>query len=293
MSWKKDKIIISQRYFETININNLELFGIIRENLDELKQVFPIIKFIISRLDTVSVLTTNDRLWDAEIVLRSALETFLKFMYISSSKGEERAKRIDEYFNLLSEVSSIKQSTQAKTNLDFFGESEVHRLAYSPQILDDELEQELRKKWPKADRQRLEQSWSFSEIIRSISRANKGTPLEMIITLTHSYRMSSHVMHGDETGVLIIEERESRSQEEKEKAHAGHYLRLMSDCSVYSSLLAIETMSFIELNSKKQFFIENQKKIDDIQELIENYKGKVFDDSDYDKFRNKKTDHKI
>ena len=96
MSWKKDKIIISQRYFETININNLELFGIIRENLDELKQVFPIIKFIISRLDTVSVLTTNDRLWDAEIVLRSALETFLKFMYISSSKGEERAKRIDE-----------------------------------------------------------------------------------------------------------------------------------------------------------------------------------------------------
>ncbi len=292
MNWDKDKIIITERYFETINISNIELFGIIRENLDELNQVFPIIKFILSRLDTVSVLATNDRLWDAEIILRSALETFLKFMYISISTGDERTKRIDEYFNLLSEISSIKQSAQAKTNLEFFGESEVHRLAYSPQILDNVLEQELRNKWPKPDRQRLEQSWSFSEIIRAISRANKGKPLEMLITLTHSYRMSSHVMHGDETGVLIIEERESRSQEEKDKAKAGHYLRMLSDCSVYSSLLAIETMNFLGLNDKKKFFFENQNQLNDIEELVEKYSGRVFDDPDYDKYR-KKADNNV
>lgn len=293
MSWNKDKQLITERYFETINVNNLELFGIIRENLNELNEVFPIIKFIISRLETVSVLATSDRLWDAEIILRSALETFLKFMYISTSQGDERTKRIDEYFNLLSEVSSIKQSTQAKTNLEFFGDSEIHRLAYFPQILDDQVEQELRNKWPKSDRQRLEQSWSFSEIVRSISRANKDKPLEMLITLTHSYRMSSHVMHGDETGVLIIEERESRSQEEKDKANRGHYLRLISDCSVYSSLLAIETMNFLGLDDKKKIFIENQNQLDDIQELVEKYHGKVFDDPDYDKYRNKKADNNV
>lgn len=289
MSWDKDKQLITERYFETININNLELFGIIQENLSELNKVFPIIKFIISRLETVSMLTTSDRLWDAEIILRSALETLLKFMYISTSKGDERVKRIDEYFNLLSEISSIKQSTQAKTNLEFFGDSEIHRLAYSPQILDDQVEKELRNNWPKSDRQRLEQSWSFSEIVRSISRVNKDKPLEMLITLTHSYRMSSHLMHGDETGVLIIEERESRTNEEKDKANRGHYLRLLSDCSVYSSLLAIEIMNFLKLDDKKKIFFKIQNQLDDIQELVKKYHGKVFDDPDYEKYRNKKS----
>jgi len=287
MNWSEDKQLITKRYFEAININNIELFGIIKENLDEINQVFPIIKFIISRLETVTTLTTSNRLWDAEIVLRSALETFVKFMFITSAKEEERAKRINEYWNLLSEVSSIKQSTQAKKNLEFFGASEIHKLAYSPLILPKELEQELRKKWSKPNRQRLEQKWSFSEIVLSISKENKGKPLEMLVTLAHSYRMSSHVMHGDETGVLIIEERQSRSQEEQDKANAGHYLRLMSDCSVYSAFVAIETMNFLELPDKKKFFFDNQNQLNDIQELIDRYHGKVFDDPDYDKYRMK------
>lgn len=109
----------------------------------------------------------------------------------------------------------------------------------------------------------------------------------MLVTLAHSYRMSSHVMHGDETGVLIIEERESRKQEEKDKANAGHYLRLMSDCSVYSAFVAIETMSFLNLPDKRKFFFENQNTLEDIQELIKKYQGKVFDDPDYDKYRMK------
>lgn len=289
MSWNQDKKLITERYFEVININNVELFGIIKENFDEINQVFPLIKFIISRLETVTSLTTNDRLWDAEIVLRSALETFVKYMFITTANGEERAQRIDEYWNLLSEISSLKQSMQAKRNLEFFGESEIHRLAYSHLILPDNLEKELREKWPKPDRQRLEQKWSFSKIVLSISRDNKGTPLEMLTTLAHSYRMSSHVMHGDETGILIIEERESRTQEEQDKANAGHYLRLMSDCSVYSAFVAIETMNFLDLSDKKKFFFENQNQLNDIQELIEKYHGKVFDDPDYDKYRKNKS----
>lgn len=285
MSWSEDKRLITERYFEVINVNNIELFGIIKEKLDEVHHVFPLIKFIISRLETVATLTTRDYLWDAEIILRSALETYVKFMFISAAKGEERANRIDEYWNLLSEISSIKQSAQAKKNLEFFGESEIHRLAYMPLVLPDELENKLRKKWPKSDRQRLEQKWSFSEIVLSISRENKGTPLEMILALSHSYRISSHVMHGDETGVLIIEERESRTQEEKDKANAGHYLRLMSDCSTYCALVATETMDFLGLSNKKKLFFENQNQLKSVQKIAEKYLGQVFDDPAYHPFR--------
>ena len=286
MSWGTDKQIIIERYFEIININNIELFGIIHKNLDKINQVFPIIKFIISRLETVSILTTSERLWDAEIVLRSALETFLKFMYISSSDGDERVKRIDEYYNLLSEINRLKQSEQAKINLSFYSDSEVNRLAHLPQILDTE-EEKLRIKWPKSDRQRLEQRWSFSEIIRSISRSNKGKSLEAIITLTHTYRICSHIMHGDETGVLMIEERESRPEKEFDKATRGHYLRLLNDCSIYCSLMAIETMNYLGLNEEKRTFIEIQNQLKDIENLEQKYRGKVFDDPDYVKYRSK------
>lgn len=92
-------------------------------------------------------------------------------------------------------------------------------------------------------------------------------------------------MHGDETGVLIIEERQSRSQEEQDKVNAAHYLRLMSDSSVYSAFTAIETMNFLGLQDKKKFFFENQNSLKDIQKLIEKYHAGVFEDSDYDKYR--------
>lgn len=285
MSWEEDKDKITQRYFQAINENNIQLFGIIKENLSEIQPILPLIEFVISRLESVTTLVLDNRIWDAEIILRSALETFTKFLFITTADKEEQIARIDEYWNSLAEINSIKQSTQAKRNLEIFSDSEIHRLAYLPMVLPDDLEAELRKKWTKAERQKVEQKWSFTEMIFSISKNYRGKPLEMIVALTHSHRMSSHVTHGDETGISIIKERESRSKEDYEIAMNGHYLRLLSDSFIYCAFIAIETMDFLNLEKNKKFFFENQKSLDDIQELVQKYHGKVFEDPDYEKFR--------
>lgn len=285
MNWNEDKEIITQKYFELINLSNLELFGVIKENLDESNRILPIIKFVLSRLETVTNLTLNDKLWDAEIILRSAFETTVKLVFITTSTGLERETKLEEYWTSLSQINSIKQSEQAKRNMLFFGESEIHRLAYSPLILSEEKESELRKKWSKAERQKVEQKWSFTEMINQISKKNAGTPLEMILGLGHTYRLGSHVIHGDETGILIIEERESRTREEQDKAHRGHYLRLFSDALSICSIIGIETMVFLGLFNKKHYFIENVARLKEIEALEEKYKGKVFDDPDYDHFK--------
>lgn len=288
MNWTEDRIEITQKYFEVINLNNLELIGIIKENLKEINPIYPLIKFVLSRLETVTILTTDDRIWDAEIVLRSALETFIKIVFITTSKDkEEQTKRINEYWNSLAEINKLKQSEQGKKNLKIFGDSEIHRLAYLPLVLSEDEENEIREKWSKKERQQIEQKWSFTEMVISISKAYEGQPLEMLMALTHSYRMSSHLIHGDETGIQIIDERESRTKEEYEKANIGHYLRLLSDCSVYCAFLGIETANFLKLKKKKKFFFENQEKLNEVQILIEKYQGRVFDDKDYDKFRSK------
>jgi len=82
LPWIEDKHFITEAHFEAINYNNFELFKIIRLNLEKLEPIVPLIDFIIERLDTVATLTLDNRIWDAEIILRSAIETFVKFAFI-------------------------------------------------------------------------------------------------------------------------------------------------------------------------------------------------------------------
>lgn len=283
--WEEDKFLILQKHFEVINTNTIALFAIMKEHMDEIHPILPIVEFILERIHTVTELIAAKKVWDAEIVLRPVVETFVKLMFITSSEGEEKERRLDEYWNSLSEIDSLRMSEQAKINLRYFGDSELHRVAYLPLILPEEEEKILREKWPRKKRVELEQKWSFTRMIKYISDQNKGTPLEMFLTLTFSYRISNHIMHGDQNGISIIKERQTRSPEEYNEAVRGHFVRLISDCNVYCAYVAVETMEFLNLQDEKKFFIDNVMKIKDIDEITNVYLGKVFEDPMYNKYR--------
>jgi hypothetical protein len=112
--WEEDKIVIIEKYTELLNSSNILLFGVVKEHLEVTQTVFPIITFILERIETIVELTASNRIWDAEIVLRSVMETFVKFMYIATASKEESAQRIDEFWNSLAEINSMKMSEQAK-----------------------------------------------------------------------------------------------------------------------------------------------------------------------------------
>lgn len=283
--WEEDKTTITKKYIELLNSSNIMLFGIIRNHLEATKMIFPIITFILERIDTVIELAERYKIWDAEIVLRSAIETFTKFMYIATASKEEKEQRIDEFWNSLAEINSLKMSEQAKKNLKIFGNSEIHRIAYLPLILPDEIEAELREKWPRKKRQEVEKRWSFTEIINEIALKNQGTTLENITALSHGYRMSSHVTHGDETGIQIINERDSRPEEDRNKAYRGHFLRLFSDCFAFTIQIGILTMTYLDLQDEKIHFVNIMEQINDIKDLEAKYKDKIFEESYYDKYR--------
>lgn len=285
MNWDTDKELINQAYFESINRCNIECFGLIKENFEKFKSIFPLIEFVLERVETMTSLISENRLWDAEIVNRSALESLVKLLFITSASGEEREKRLIEFWELLAEINSLKQSLQVKRNLMHFGDSEIHKVAFLPLILPDDLEASLREKWTKAKRLKLEQKWSFTEMLSSISKEFHGKPFEMLVALSHNYRMGSHVLHGDETGILIIKERNSRNQDEREIAERGHYLRILSDCFAYCLLIGIEVAELLKLKDKVKDFISMENRIDSVRNLIASYSGKVFEDADYDKYR--------
>lgn len=92
LPWLKDKQIITSTYIETINLNNLELFGQIKPHLKNAGPIFPLIEFIITRLETALTLAIDDRVWDAEIILRPAMESFIKLVFITTA--EKKNKKI-------------------------------------------------------------------------------------------------------------------------------------------------------------------------------------------------------
>lgn len=188
----------------------------------------------------------------------------------------------------MAEINQLKQSEQAKKNLHHLGQHETNYLAYTPLVLSEEKENEIRAKWTKAERQKIEQKWSFTEMVNTLAKNYRGQPMEIFVTLLHSYRMSSHVTHGDETGILIIRERDGRPLLEREQANFAHYLRILSDVYEFCRLTAIETMFF--LNLKRDFFIKLQENLNDVKQLIDKYHSDLFKDKDYDVYRNPDTE---
>ena len=97
--------------------------------------------------------------------------------------------------------------------------------------------------------------------------------------------MSSHVTHGDETGIQIINERDSRPEEDRNKAYRGHFLRLFSDCFAFTIQIGILTMTYLDLQDEKIHFVNIMEQINDIKDLEAKYKDKIFEESYYDKYR--------
>ncbi len=283
LDWSKDKAIITGEYFGAMNLCNIKLFELIGPRFDEISDAFPLIEYVIERMNAVMVLTEQDMLWDADIVVRSALETLVKFAFIAEADTVERPQLLHEFWYDLTEIYTIKLSDQAKKNLTRTGDDELHRLAYTPQVLTIEEEARLREKWPKSARSQLEQKWSFSGIVATLSKRHKGTPMEAIDFLTHTYRMSSHIAHGDEMGINLIRERKSRDLQDREDVTISHYLRLMSDGFSYCFLTALYTCQY--LKADPSFFLELRETLKKYETTINEYQMAPFNDKIYDKFR--------
>ena len=284
-NWIEDKEEITETYLEIINVINYHFLFIVKENFDRLNMVFPLAEFIMERFETVITLCINGLLWDCEIILRSTQETLVKYLYILNGDHSDVEIKIDEYWKSLAEIQSLKMSSQAKLNVDLLDDTDFSRIAFLPLILSTPEEERLREKWPKKERSKLEQKWSFSQMILELSSDTNNITKDYIMLLTFNYRIGSHIIHGDETGIGIINERRSRETGEKLKAEQGHYLRILSDILSYSTLLSIQTMKFLKLENESDKFIEYQNKINEISSIILKYEGRVFDDSDYDKYR--------
>lgn len=240
-------------------------------------------EFIIERLCSVTQLATQGDNWDAEIIYRCALEAYIKLTFICSSSGREREQRLNEYWNDLREVNSIKQSEQAKKTLELYDQDEMMRLMFLPMVLDSKKEKNLRAKWSRINRKTLEQKWSFTEMVLSLSKNYYGNPERRFIGLGHEYRYSSHVTHADETGVLIIKERERREINEREIVSLAHTAKLLGNSFRVCYGIGNQITSFANKNTT--FYSELNDSMKEVDDLGDVYLRILQEDEVYNKYR--------
>lgn len=179
-----------------------------------------------SRCQAASTLLQDWMLWDSDIIFRSALECATRFIFVSTADHPERYDRIIEYTSFLSEVEDIERVEKLRTVVKNSTDDSTSMLMGGA-ALSKEREHELRALWPRTRRKILNQKWSFSEIVRVLEKIRHPTiDLTAYGSLLHSYSLSSHLIHADQTAMTLMHDRATREVSERKLLEEAHYARL-------------------------------------------------------------------
>lgn len=96
----------------------------------------------------------------------------------------------------------------------------------------------VREKWPRKVRKALNAKWSFTERVSWVDSqmAARGIP-DITRIFMHRNGMSSHLIHADEQGIGLVQDRYERAEDVRVTLENAHAARLLSDRLSYSGMI--------------------------------------------------------
>lgn len=203
------------------------------------------VEFAIGQLQLRAALTSDSalnliiqlKLWDAEILLRTVAESSLKLTFIAIGNSDEQRVRANEFLVKLPEIAQIKRQRRAEDLLSRVPDREANKwrpirdVLLSPQQI-----QAFEARHPKRSRDNLERKWGFARITDELGKS--GTAFEHLSAMMYSYGMGSHSVHQDGDSILMMWERERRSEEHLAAVELAHGARGISDVVTFAWLRA-------------------------------------------------------
>lgn len=188
--------------------------------------------------ESVLLLVTYVRLWDADVLFRSVMEGSYKFAFILMSDAKGRKEKLQEYSEVLFEISELKRSSRIRDLLKVLPNPDDDEWkALRDMLSTPEREAEIRGRYNKDHRRAMEQKWSFGEICASLRRSS-SPHISNLAQMMYSYGMSSHVAHQDSTGVGMVWDRVGRDDVRRNAVELAHGSRLISDMCTMAWLRA-------------------------------------------------------
>jgi hypothetical protein len=182
--------------------------------------------------DSILLLLSNNRTWDASILLRSVIEgtARLCYMLVSPSPDEENA-RINEFRELLpkKEVGSLEQRIAKIMKGAFYrGKGDV---CFDP--LKKIVDEQKTKDGEGAQIREVSKKWEFWNITKAL-RNEYALWSEMADWWEYRYAMSNSLVHKTDTGCGEIAERADRDTVYREISNLSHAASLLiDDCMLF------------------------------------------------------------
>lgn len=188
--------------------------------------------------ESVFLLVSNCKLWDAEAVLRAVVEGTFKTVYLCVGSKDDIKAKFKEFGNDLPEINRIKRHKRLHEFLTQAPDADSDLWKpFRDLLLSDQELQRLATTYPRAKRRDLEQRWSFHSIINSLSQAESEVKwLGAFKHLFFQYGMGSHILHQDADGVGVVLERNNRSDERRNAVELAHGARIIGDLLVTAFL---------------------------------------------------------
>jgi hypothetical protein len=176
------------------------IIHLINTRQNELDGMFQLALFSIDRIEALHLLVKADKLWDAEILFRTVLEVFMKFLYIIRQKTPEATKdKLDEYWVHLNEIEKLSLSYEATKLINTKSMGDPERFQHM--VLTAEQKAVLEARYPKDDRKKLNNDWSFNGMYISMLKDKEAKNLLSLDTIHYFWKMSSHIAHGHKFGI--------------------------------------------------------------------------------------------
>ncbi|MES0075779.1 DUF5677 domain-containing protein [Mesorhizobium sp. M0058] len=210
-----------------------EIDGLLGDQLAESDEVThtlrALVHYLSGRSQAVSMLVSWGYVWDAEIILRSFYETTAKIVYICLSDVSKRKALATEFWLDFEAIHARKTARIAEFPEKLFKKTDSASSAVFSALRDPKFFNPDDKR-SKSERKAIEQRWSFSEIIESLSKLPDGEyALGDIKVLLHMYGMASHLIHADKTAMDLMTDRALRGPAERLILEASHAGRVLSD----------------------------------------------------------------
>lgn len=196
--------------------------------------------------DSILLLVSELKFWDAEVLARSVLEGTFRLAFLCEDIDEQGEERTHQFLDVIPEIARLRRHSRLE---GFFSQApDPEHPKWRPfrdLLLTDAEKQELRMRYPRSTRSKLEQAWSLPGLVAELEQSGQLVGIEAML---HTYGMSSSLAHLDGDAILTMSEREGRSQERIEAIELAHGARLLSDVISYANLRALAVLNSRQLD---------------------------------------------
>lgn len=160
----------------------------------------PLFTSLHSTSESILILLLHQSIFDADVLLRTVMEGTIKYCYLMTGTDDEKKEKYTEYKVKLTDIDKLSDHKKAVKTIEILREfSKNSTKPFECSILSDKELVELSMQYPKKEREKLKQKWSYQSLLKNLAQTNQEYKAQLGTLST--YALTSHFGHYDWTGV--------------------------------------------------------------------------------------------